>query len=120
MKTQTVLLVGASGMLGSRIARHLINQPHARVRLMMRAGAADEAKNNDVTGPLLGGGAQVVEGDLADRASLDRATEGVDVIVSAVQGGPEVIVDGQLALAEAGQRERRASHLAVRLRPRPV
>lgn len=33
--------------------------------------------------------------------SLDRATEGVDVVVSAVQGGREVVVDGQIALARA-------------------
>lgn len=104
MKSQTILLVGASGMLGSRIAHHLLDQPAARVRLMLRTGATDDAKKKDALKPLLDGGAQVVEGDLADRASLDRATEGIDVIVSAVQGGPDVIVDGQVALAEAGQR----------------
>lgn len=104
MKTQTILLVGASGMLGSRIARHLIDQPETRVRLMLRAGATDDVKNKARLKPLLDGGAQVVEGDLSDRASLDRATEGVGVIVSAVQGGPDVIVDGQVALAEAAKR----------------
>lgn len=104
MNNQTTLLVGASGMLGSRIARHLLDRPETRVRLMLRAGAIDDAKNRDALKPLLDGGAQVVEGDLADRASLDRATEGVDVIVSAVQGGPDVIIDGQVALAEAGKR----------------
>ncbi len=104
MKTQTILLVGASGMLGSRIARHLLDQPDTRVRLMLRAGATDDTKNKDALKPLLDGGAQVVEGDLADHASLDRATEGVDVIVSAVQGGPDVIINGQVALAEAGKR----------------
>ena len=104
MNTQTTLLVGATGMLGSRIARHLLDGADTRVRLMLRAGAADDAKNKDVLKPLLDGGAQVVEGDLTDRASLDRATEGIDVIVSAVQGGPDVIIDGQVALAEAGKR----------------
>jgi len=104
MKTQTILVVGASGMLGSRIARHLLDGADTRVRLMLRAGATDDAKNKNRLKPLLDGGAQVVEGDLADRASLDRATEGVDVIVSAVQGGPDVIINGQVALAEAGKR----------------
>ena len=42
--------------------------------------------------------------DLADAPSLDRATDGVDVIISAVQGGPDFIVKGQVALAEAGKR----------------
>lgn len=49
-------------------------------------------------------GAGLIEGDLTDTMSLDRATHGVDVIVSAVQGGLDIIADGQLALAEAGKR----------------
>ena len=96
--TQTVLLLGATGMLGSRVAAHLLEQSDARLRLLVRS--ADDAKLKT----LLDAGAEVIEGDLADPASLDRATQGVDVIVSAVQGGPEVIVDSQVALAEAGKR----------------
>ena len=98
--TQTILLVGATGMLGGRIAHHLTMQPDARVRLLVR----DAAGKRDVLGPLASRGAELVAGDLADAASLDRATRGVDVIVSAVQGGPDVIVDGQVALATAGKR----------------
>jgi len=98
---QTVLLVGATGMFGSRIARHLLAQPEARVRLLLRR--AGGATNHTLT-PLLDRGAEVVEGDLSDRDALDRATQDVDVIVSALQGGPEVIVDGQVALAEVGKR----------------
>jgi len=97
---QTVLLVGATGMFGSRIAHHLLNQPQAQVRLLLRR--AGGAKNQALT-PLLERGAEVVEGDLSDRDSLDRATQDVDVIVSAIQGGPEVIVAGQVALAEVGK-----------------
>ena len=101
MMTQTVLLVGATGMLGSQIARHLLNQAEARVRLLVRGGNAAKRAALD---PLLTRGTEIIEGDLADRASLDRATQGVEVIVSAVQGGPDVIIDGQVALAEAGRR----------------
>jgi len=97
---QTVLLVGATGMFGSRIAHRLLNQPEAQVRLLLRR--AGGAKNQALT-PLLKRGAEVVEGDLSDRDSLDRATQDVDVIVSAIQGGPEVIVAGQVALAEVGK-----------------
>ena len=100
--TQTVLLAGATGMLGSQVARHLLDQPDARIRLLARGGAA--AGKRALLDPLLVRGAELIEGDLADRASLDRATQGVDVIVSAVQGGPDVIVDGQVALAEVGRR----------------
>lgn len=34
--TQSVLLVGATGMFGSRIANYLLDQPDARMRLMIR------------------------------------------------------------------------------------
>ena len=98
--TQTILLVGATGMFGSRIAHHLLEQPDARIRLLVR----DLNSNKDVLDPLAASGAELIVGDLTDPASLDRATQGVDVIVSAVQGGPEVIVDGQAALAEAGKK----------------
>lgn len=96
--TQTILLAGATGMLGSRIAAHLADRPEARLRLLVRSNADARLR------PLLNRGVEVVEGDLADPASLGRATQGVDVIVSALQGGPDVIIDGQVALADAGKR----------------
>ncbi len=99
--TQTILLVGATGMFGGHIANHLLDQPEAHVRLLVRSG--EDSKKKDVLSPLLNRGAEIVEGDLTDRTSLDRATHGVDVIVSAVQGGPDIIIDGQVALAEAGE-----------------
>ena len=97
--TQTILLVGATGMFGSRIAHHLLEQPDARVRLLVR----DLTSSKDVLNPLAASGAELIVGDLTDPASLERATQGVDVIVSAVQGGPDIIVDGQVALAKAGK-----------------
>ncbi len=100
--TQTVLLAGATGMLGSHIARHLLTQPNARVRLLVRD--RNLANRNATLAPFLDSGAEIVEGDLANSSSLDRATQNVDVIVSAVQGGPDVIIGGQVALAEAGKR----------------
>ena len=100
--TQTVLLAGATGMLGGRIACRLLDEPDTRVRLLVRAGGA--AAKGHALDALRARGAEIAYGDLAYRDALDRATRGVDVIVSAVQGGPDVIVAGQLALAEAGRR----------------
>lgn len=99
--TQTILLAGSTGQLGSHIARELLDQPAARLRLLLRGG--DKSKRAALDG-LLARGAEIIAGDLADPASLDRATHGVDVIVSAVQGGADIIVDGQVALATAGLR----------------
>lgn len=98
--SQSVLLVGATGMFGSRVAHHLLGQPEAHVRLLVRDATAKRAQLE----PFLSRGAEIIEGDLTDQGALDRATQGIDVIVSAVQGGPEVIIDSQVALAEAGKR----------------
>jgi uncharacterized protein YbjT (DUF2867 family) len=99
---QNILLVGGTGVLGRRIAYHLLNQPGARLRLMVRRITGFTADGSMAT--LLDRGATLVEGDLRDTASLDRATRAIDVIVSAVNGGADVIVDGQVALAEAGSK----------------
>ena len=88
--TQTVFFAGATGMLGSQIACHLLDRPEARLRLLVRGGEAPNKRAALDT--LLARGAEIVEGNLTDRASLDRATQGADVIVSAVQGGPDVII----------------------------
>lgn len=97
---QNILLVGATGMLGSRIAHHVLERGDARLRLLVR----DLASKKDEFEPLTAKGAELIEGDLDDPDSLDRATQEVDVIISAVQGGPEIITDGQVALAKAGKR----------------
>jgi uncharacterized protein YbjT (DUF2867 family) len=99
---QTVLLAGATGMFGSRVARHLVNRRDVRLRLLVRP--AEGAAKKDALSPFVDVGVEIIRGNLADRLALDKATQGVDVIVSAVQGGPEVITEGQVALAEAAKR----------------
>jgi uncharacterized protein YbjT (DUF2867 family) len=99
---------GARHLEGDAAAAHC-STPHSRcfgrptragrVRLLVR----DITGDRDKLEPLVKGGAEMIEGDLANPASLDRATRDVDVVVSAVQGGPDVIVDGQVALAKAGK-----------------
>jgi len=102
--TTTVLVAGATGMLGNRIATHLLDQSDVTVRLLLRdAVPADPAKAQGVDA-LVGRGAIVVIGDVADPPSLDAASAGVDVVISALQGGPDIIVDGQIALAQAAAR----------------
>ena len=101
---QTILVAGASGMLGSRIAHYLLDHPNTQVRLLVRKGNTASEKGAQRISPLVARGAQTVEGDLTDPDSLDRATEGVNVVVSAVQGGEDIIFDGQLTLLEAAKR----------------
>ncbi len=100
---QTVLVAGATGMLGSRITHHLLAEPNTTIRMLVRSGALANMTKKALLTPLLDRGAELITGDLTHPASLQQATMGVDVIVSAVQGGSEVIADGQIALLEAGK-----------------
>lgn len=81
---RTILLVGATGNLGAMIGQELLARG-ARLRLLVRPGSRQKLS------PTLAGGAEIVETEAG-------AFEGVDAVVSALQGGPETIVDLQLSL----------------------
>lgn len=69
-----LLVVGATGQLGSRIVRQL--REHGRdVRALVRPGGAP-------VDDLVATGAQLVTGDLRDPDSLDAAVDGVDAVVA--------------------------------------
>lgn len=67
----TILVTGATGGQGGSVARFLLAAGFP-VRALTRSPDSDKAK------ALADAGAQVVAGDLADRASLDRALSGCD------------------------------------------
>lgn len=102
--TTTVLIAGATGMLGHRIAAHLLDQPDVAVRLLVRQAATPDSERARTIDALVERGAVVVPGDVTDPDTLDAATAGADVVVSALQGGPDVIVEGQIALAQSAAR----------------
>lgn len=102
--TTTVLVAGSTGMFGARIATHLLDQPDVAIRLLLRASSLKDPAKARAVDALVARGATVVTGDVSDAASLEQATAGADVVVSALQGGPDIIVDGQVALAEAAAR----------------
>ena len=115
----TILLAGATGMLGGSIAGHLLDQDEVELRLLVRPSSRGDAAKAAAIDPLTARGATVVAGDVTDSASLGEATDGVDVVISALQGGHDIIVDGQVALAEAaaanGVRRFFASDFAIDL-----
>lgn len=102
--TTNVLLVGATGMLGSTIANHLIDHPDTSVRLLVREPSPGDADTAAALDDLVSRGAQVVTGDVTVPQSLDAATNGMDVVISALQGQSDIMVDGQIALAESAVR----------------
>ena len=98
-----VLVVGASGMLGAKIVRELSVGGRADIRATVREGSKPEA-----LAKLRELGVEVVNADLSDQASLDRACEGVHTVISAVQGLRETIVDGQTRLLRAAEKAKTA------------
>ncbi|MFG6501879.1 NmrA family NAD(P)-binding protein [Microbacterium sp. P05] len=93
--TRTILIAGATGDLGQRIVRELL-QHDVNLRVLTRPGSATAAS-------LFGDDdrIRIVTASYSDHAALTAAASGVDVVVSAVSGTRPVIVDAQRALLEA-------------------
>jgi uncharacterized protein YbjT (DUF2867 family) len=91
----TIVLAGATGDLGGRIARSLLQQG-ANVRAIVRLGSSGVK----ITG-LRELGASIVEADFNNIAALRKACSGADCVVSALSGLRDVIVDAQTVLLQA-------------------
>ena len=93
--TTTLLVAGATGDLGRRIVRELLEHD-VRLRVLTRPGS-------DTAATLFGADdrVDVVTADYTDHAGLAAAVSGVEVVVSAVSGVRPVIVDAQRALLAA-------------------
>ncbi len=71
-----ILVTGATGNQGGAVAHHLLLRGNFRVRAFVRD------PNKPAAQALQQAGAELVEGDLNDRASLDRALQGVAGVFS--------------------------------------
>ncbi len=77
-----ILVVGATGLLGSDICKQLVENGKS-VRALVRT-TTDPAKIDRLKSL----GVEIAEGDVRDRASLDEACKGVDVVISTVSAMP--------------------------------
>jgi len=91
----TVLVTGATGLVGSNVCRLLVEDGMA-VRALVRPGSETE--------PLAALGAELVAGDLTDAASVRGAADGCEAIVNsaAVLGGAEQDLEQQRATNVGG------------------
>ncbi|MFI6789488.1 NmrA family NAD(P)-binding protein [Nonomuraea sp. NPDC050383] len=97
-----VFVAGATGLLGGQIVRALLDQG-APVRALVRPDTSEEKKRSLTA--RAAGGLELVEGDITDPAEqLAEAVGDATTVISAVQGGPEVIVDGQANLVRAAEK----------------
>ena len=100
----TVLMVGSTGMLGSKIVSALLDKGGIDVRAMVRSANDTNEENRKKVEAMKAKGAAIVEGDLMKPERLLPLCEGVDVVVSAV-GNNEVTVPGQKHLIDAAKQQ---------------
>lgn len=94
---KTIALVGATGHLGGLIAHELLTDPTVDLRILVRPSSRSRAANLEVAG------AEIIEGDLSDEDALAALTRDAYTVISAVQGGPETIIDAQRRLLAAAR-----------------
>jgi uncharacterized protein YbjT (DUF2867 family) len=96
---QTILVTGATGNQGGAVARHLLQAGQFKVRAMVRD------QNKPAAQTLKQAGAELIKGDFADRASLDRALQGAYGVFSIqdFKGGTAVEISQGKALADAAK-----------------
>ena len=75
-KQKLILVTGATGLQGGAVARKLLQQGNHRVRILARNVHSAPAK------VLIHNGAEAVEGNFDDLASLESAMQGVDAVFS--------------------------------------
>lgn len=90
-----IAVIGATGNLGGRIVTALLNKG-AEVRAIVRP-SSDPAKRDELTQK----GVTVIQSEMTNAQELATAFEGVSVVVSAVQGLHDVIVDTQSIVLDA-------------------
>jgi len=101
VNTKTVLLAGATGDLGGLIANAILDKPGVTLRALVRSGSRDKAS------ALVKRGAEIVEiavDDPSQSEALAQAARGAFSVISALQGGPDIIIDAQVRLLEAARR----------------
>ena len=100
----TVLVAGATGMLGSKIVSALLDKGDVNVRAMVRSMDDSNEKNRKTIDAMKAEDATIVEGDVMQPETLLSACAGVDVVVSAI-GNNEVTVPGQKNLIDAAKQQ---------------
>jgi nucleoside-diphosphate-sugar epimerase len=95
MNNPIIVVAGATGNLGGRIVRALVERG-ASVRALVRSGAS-----TDTIARLQARGAKIANVDWSSAADLASACAGASCVVSALNGLADVIVDAQTALLDA-------------------
>lgn len=97
----SILIVGATGRLGSLITKHCLAQSKLLVNILVR----DPQKNKELAESVEKAGGKVWKGDVSQPETLDEPMKGVHTVVSATSPfDPKTALDGQLVLIDAAIR----------------
>lgn len=96
---KVVAIVGATGDLGSLIAGELLKKQNVQIRLLVRPQSRGKVSKWEKKG------VEIVEGALGkgNEKALAALCEGAYTVISTIQGGPEMIIDGQKELLLAAK-----------------
>ncbi len=95
MKT-TIATLGATGNLGGRIVKSLLEKD-AATRAIVRSTFKDDEKIEK----LRQSGVEVIMADMSNHDQLVKALTGISIVVSALQGLKDVIIDTQSIVLKA-------------------
>ena len=92
-----ILIIGATGKLGSLITKHCLEKPNLQVNIFIR----DPQKNPDLVNQVEKAGGKVIKGDLSQPETIKGCTKGMHTVICVVSHmSNEVRLDGQIALAK--------------------
>src|SRR5690349_19591010 len=87
VQISTVLVAGATGRLGHKIAEALLDSKKFKeVRVLVRSATLNDDNKKDKVELLKKKGAVIVEGDVTDLNSLTNAVKGIDAVIAAISG----------------------------------
>ncbi|WP_157966532.1 NmrA family NAD(P)-binding protein [Fastidiosibacter lacustris] len=97
---KVIALVGGTGHVGKLIAESLLGNPNVQLRLLVRPDSRQKVKALEERG------AQIIEGEIGvgNEDALASLCQGAMTVISAVQGGPDIIIDGQKQLLIAARK----------------
>ena len=99
MGKKTVLLIGARGFMGSKVADAVIAKQKYNVKAMVRRGGGS------ATDAMQEKGVVIVEGDMMKPDTLLKACTGVDVVINTANGystgHPEIDIEGAQNVVDA-------------------
>jgi uncharacterized protein YbjT (DUF2867 family) len=91
-----ILIVGATGNLGSLITKHSLTHPNLITNILVR----DPQKNKELTSQVEKAGGKVIQGDVTKPETLKGVTKGMHTVILAVSYEPQVLYDGQKAVID--------------------